>query len=111
MSYTDFLDMMADTITVYAMLPTLDSSGKPQYDLAHPQVFPCRIQMGNHIVVDANGREVTARGTIYVGTFVAPPLTSKIVLPSDYTVQSPPILDSSSVRDENGPHHVKLEIG
>lgn len=109
--YTDFLDMMSSQITILAQLPGLDASGKPVYDVAHPQVFQCRIQMGNHLVVDASGREVTARGTIYVGSLVAPPLTSKIILPSDYTVTSPPLIDSSIVNDEDGPHHVKLEIG
>jgi hypothetical protein len=110
MGYEEFLDFMPETIQITALLST-SASGQPTYDDTHPVEYACRIQMGNHLVVTQDGREVTARGTIYVGTLVAPPLTSKLTLPVGFTVRNPPLLDSSVVDDENGPHHVQLEIG
>lgn len=108
--FSDFLDMMPDTVTIYPFIGnSLDGSGKPAYG---PGVtYPCRVQIKNHIARDSMGREVTARGTLYVGTTVAPPNTSLLQLGPEFTVTNPPIIDSQPVHDENGPHHVKIEIG
>src|SRR5262245_15875871 len=110
MGVEEFLDFMPSTIVVEALL-SLDASGKPTYDVANPVSFACRIQMGNHIALDKNGREVVCRGTIYVGTTTLIPITSRVTMLAGYTVSHPPIIESNLVDDEDGIHHVKLEIG
>jgi hypothetical protein len=110
MTYVDFLDFMPETIIITALLST-SVSGQPTYDVANPVSYSGRIEMGNHIVKDKNGRDVTARGTIYLGTLVAPPLTSKVTLPAGSTPVDPPMIVSSVVDDESGPHHVEIHFG
>lgn len=109
MSISDWLDMMPSTVTIYPWTGQ-SVSGVPTYSITGT-IYPCRIEMKNHRIVDANAKEITARGRIFLGTTTAPDVRSKIVLPSGYTPTSPPILDANLADDEDGPHHVVLEIG
>lgn len=109
MPISDFLDFMPDTVTIYRWLsggvsgaPTYSSSGAP---------YSARIEMKNRLVISSEGREVLARGRVILGTMVAPSVKDKIVLPSEYIPISPPILAVNLVSDEDGAHHVVLEIG
>lgn len=105
----DFLDMMPDTVTIYAFqsqtvagLPTYATTGTP---------YRCHIRMKNHMIVDAAGREILARGRIVLGTRNVISVKDKIVLPSEYVPVSPPILAVNVATDESGNHHTTVEIG
>lgn len=110
MSFEEFLDFMPETVTVCALL-SMSVSGVPTYDLLNPTSYSCRIEIGNHLVVDKNNREVTARGIVYLGALVAPEISGLLTLPSTYTVTTPPMITSTPVDDENGPHHVEIHFG
>ena len=101
--------MMASTITIYSYTgQSVDLV--PTYS-ATPQTFKAYIEMKNHIVVDHAGREVMARGRIFVGTTTVIGVKDKLVLPAGYLPQTPPIISVNLADDEDGTHHVTLEIG
>lgn len=109
MSISDWLDFMPSEVTIYPWT-SQSVSGVPSYSSVG-NVYPCRIEMKNHRIIDANSREVTARGRIFLGSTTVPDTRSKIVLPSGFVPVSPPILAANLVDDEDGPHHVVLELG
>lgn len=111
MSITDFLDMMSDVVTFYPRTGR-DGQGKAVYSpTPSASNVPCRVQMKNHLTVDAKGREVTARGKIILGSTFTPDVEDKIVLPSGYSPTSPPMIAVNPEPDESGAHHVVIEIG
>jgi hypothetical protein len=107
---SDFLDFMPDSVSFNAWL-SQDRTGKPTYDELNTTVVRCRISMENHLIVNAEGREVLARGTITLGTTVAPNVKDRITLPAGNVPTSPPMLAVNLSSDENGPHHVVIKIG
>lgn len=108
-SINEFLDFMADTVTIYAWTGQ-SVSGVPSYSVSGT-TYTCRVELANHLIVDAQGREVLARGRIIMGTTTTIGIKDKIVLPAEYIPTSPPILAVNVEPDENGNHHVTLEIG
>lgn len=109
MSVSDWLDFMPSEVTIYPWV-SQSVSGVPTYSMIGTP-YPCRIEMKNHRIIDRNAREITAKGRIFLGTTTVPDVRDKLVLPSPYVPTSPPILDANLADDENGPHHVVLEIG
>jgi hypothetical protein len=106
---SDWFDMMADEVTIYPFTGR-NVSNVPTYGPTGT-VYPAYIHMKNHLVVGKDGRTITARGYIILGTTAVIGIEDKIVLPSDYVPVSPPILDVNLEPDEDGNHHTKLEIG
>lgn len=109
MSVADFLDFMPDTVTVNAYTSTALNGTKTYNPVA--QTYPARIEMRNHIVVGKDGREVTARGTVYLGTTTMIGISDLLTLPADFVPRTPPIIDVNRESDEEGVHHIKVEIG
>lgn len=106
---SNWLDMMADTITIDAWVR--DSiSGVPVYAGA-PVGYQCYIEMKNHRIVDHLGREIMARGKVFVGSAVVAGIRDQITLPSEYVPLTPPILAVNVANDEFGNHHTTIEIG
>lgn len=105
----EWSDMMPDTITLDAFV-SRSVSGVPTY-ANNPVPYPARINLKNHRVINARGREVTARGRVYVGTTILPSVEDKLTLPAGYVPLSPPIIAANPVSDESGTHHIVLEIG
>lgn len=109
MGVEEFLDFMPDTVTVNAKTGQSVSAAASFSTVGVD--YPARIEMKNHLVVGVDGRTVTARGRIYMGTTTAPGLEDKVTLPVGFTPRIPPIISVNLVSDESGPHHVVLEIG
>ena len=105
---SEWLDLMADTVTV-APWSSQSASGVPTYGAAVS--YTARVEMKNHLIVDAQGREVLARGRVFMATTTVPSVKDKVTLPSRYVPVSPPILAVSPASDNLGMHHVTLEIG
>ena len=108
-SVSEWLDMMADTVTITPWT-SQDVTGKPVYG-GTPVTYPAYVEMKNHLIVDAQGREILAKGRVILGTTAVISVKDKITLPSDYVPQSPPILAVNLQPDEHGTHHVTIEIG
>jgi hypothetical protein len=109
-SLTEFLDFLPSTVTIYPFQPGSSVSGAMSWSNTGTS-YPARIQMKNHLVRDRNGREVTARGRVFLGTAVVPGIDDKLELPVQFTPRNPPIIDVAPKYDEHGIHHVVLEIG
>lgn len=108
-SIEEFLDLMADSVTVYAFAAFTSGSGASYSGTGTS--YPCHINMKNHLIVDATGREVLAKGRIQLGSSAVIGIKDKIVLPSEYIPVSPPILAVNVSTDETGNHHTTIEIG
>ena len=108
-SISEFLDFMPDTVTIYPWTGQ-SVSGVPSYSGSGTS-YPCHIELKNHLIVDAQGREVLARGRVILGTSTVIGIKDKIVLPSEYIPISPPMLAVNVMPDEGGNHHVTIEIG
>lgn len=102
-------DMMADSVTITPW--TAQSvSGVPTYG-GTPASYSCYIEMKNHLIVDGHGREIMARGRIFLGSSVVVSVKDQITLPSEYVPTNPPILAVNVATDESGNHHTTIEIG
>ena len=108
-SFSEWIDMMSDTVTITPWTAQ-NVSGVPTYGGASWN-SPAHIEMKNHLIVDAMGREILAKGRVFMGTTQVPSVKDKITLPSNYVPVSPPILAVNLINDESGIHHVTLEIG
>jgi hypothetical protein len=108
-SISEWLDLMADTVTITPWTGQ-SVSGVPTYG-GTPVSYSAYINMKNRLIVDAQGREILAKGRVILGTTTLVSVKDKITLPSDYVPQSPPILAVNLVPDELGTHHVTLDIG
>lgn len=105
----EWLDMMASTITIDAWVSN-SVSGVPSYAGA-PVSYKAYIEIKNHRIIDSQGREVMARGRVFVGAAISPSVKDKITLPAGYVPLTPPILSVNLADDELGQHHTTIEIG
>lgn len=106
---SDFIDFFAETVTIEPYTGATSAKGAA-YGTA--VTYAARIEMRNHIVKDKSGKDVVARGRVYLGTATVPDVRDRLTLPTRFTPTQPPIIDVNSEPDENGNvHHVKLEIG
>lgn len=104
----EWADFMPDTISINAFV-SRGSSGITYS--ATTNTYPAYIELKNHLVIDSQGREVMARGTVYVGTASMIGIEDLLTLPSRYVPQQPPIIAVRPVSDESGVHHIEMEIG
>jgi hypothetical protein len=70
----------------------------------------CRVEMGNHLVVDRQGRTITARGKIFLLSTILIDVKDRITLPEGYVPRQTPLIDVNIVDDELGNHHITLEL-
>lgn len=106
---SEFLDFMASTVTIDAWV-SQSVSGVPSYAGA-PASYPAYIEIKNHLIIDSAGREVMARGKVWLGTTTMPGVKDKLTLPAGYVPLTPPIIAVNLADDNLGSHHVVLEIG
>jgi hypothetical protein len=110
----DYLDFMPETVTLDPYVST-DVSGQTHFagdtDINARVVYPARIEIKNHIAVDREGRQIVARGKVFVGTTIVPSVKDKIILPNNYTPNIPPIISVIPQNDEEGVHHITIIIG
>jgi hypothetical protein len=97
---------MIDTITV-AAVSTKDEYGKRTWG-SPTSITQCRVQSGNHKVVDTVGQEKVAVGRVYVPGSPTITLNDKVTLPDGST---PPLLAVDSYKDERGSHHTVIHYG
>lgn len=105
----EFLDFMADTVTINAWTGQ-SVSGVPTYS-SSAVTYPAYIEMKNHFIIGSEGRQVMAKGRVFLGTNAMVSVKDKITLPAEYVPASPPILAVNRANDEGGSHHTTLEIG
>lgn len=101
--------MMPDTVTLNAFV-SRDGQSKPTYSPTAVE-YDARIELKNHLIVDKHGREVLAKGRVFLAMTTVPSVDDKLTLPAGYVPLTPPILAVNSVSDDVGSHHVVLEIG
>lgn len=106
---SEWLDMMADTIYINSWLSN-SVSGFPTYS-GTQQSSLAYIEIKNHRIIDSMGREVMARGKVFMGSSLVVDVRDKLTLPSEYQPANPPILAVNIANDEKGNHHTVLEIG
>lgn len=99
-------DLMVETITV-APVSAKDSYGKRTWGSA-TSITHCRVQTGNHKIVDKAGQEQASAGRVYVPGSPTITLNDKITLPDGAT---PPILMIDQFSDERGSHHTVVHYG
>ena len=109
MSINDWLDMMPDTVTIYPFV-SRSASAQPVYSVTGTS-YPARVEMRNQMTLDKQGREVMARGRVYLGSNAVIGNEDKIVLPTEYVPRNPPIIAVNIQPDESGNHHTVLFIG
>lgn len=105
----EFLTLMPHTISVAPPDGTY-TRGKPDVGTAVEYVCYIEPTSGEHVVRGADGEERQAKYVIYVSSTSEIDPTGTLTLPAGYDPQSPPILSSKLVSDENGPHHVELMV-
>lgn len=100
----DFLTMTSDTITI-ASPSTMSKYGAPTYG-SDSTAIPARVELAHRVVVDQDGVEQIATGTLYVLSTTASLNTdSKVTLPDGRT---PKILRVDVLNDEEGQHHLEV---
>lgn len=99
-------ELMVDTVTI-AAVSSKDAYGKRTWGSA--TTYPaCRVQSGDHKVLDLAGQEKVATGRVYIPNAPTVTLNDRLVLP-DGSV--PPILAVDRLADERGAHHTVVHYG
>lgn len=70
--------------------------------------YPCRIEMGNRLVVNSEGRTITARGRVFLLSTSIIGSKDRVTLPAGYVPTQPPLIVVNVVDDESGNHHTTL---
>lgn len=103
---SELLEIMVDTITL-AGVSTKDAYGKRSWASA-VTIENCRVESGNHRVIDNNGDETVAVGKVYVPGQPTATIYDKLTLPDGTT---PPILMIDRVGDQFGSNHTVIHYG
>lgn len=105
---SEWLDMMGSTITIEPWV-SQSVSGVPTFGAAVS--YPCHIQMKNHYVISWEGREVMARGKVFLATTDLISVKDRVTMPAGTVPLQPPLMAVNRQDDETGSHHTVLEIG
>jgi len=109
----ELLALMIDTVTVEPF-STASGAGSSSYSAA--KNWHCRVQEGNKLVRDKEGREVVSTTELLLaptsddGTLTAIGPNDRITLPAGYAVRQPPIIALGRANDEDGVHHWKVNL-
>lgn len=104
----ELLELMPSSVLI---APFVSQSGSTQPTYGADVAYQCRISMGAQYVRSADGREVMARGRIYLATTNAFTVRDRVTLPAGYGPTQPPIVNVNTEDDQNGANHVVLVIG
>ena len=108
MAISDWADMMPATVQVAART-SIDGGGKPTYGTDVD--YGARVEMRSIRFRDAQGREITGRGIVYLATTTVFATTARMTLPASYSPRVPVLLEVRPVEDEVGIHHVEAILG
>jgi len=107
----ELLDLMPSTVKV-APWQAYAGAGFAAPQFGADVTYQCRISMRDEYVRSKDGREIVARGKVFIPVTTNPFTTKdRITMPTAYTPANPPILDVQPEQDELGIHHVVLVIG
>lgn len=106
----ELLDLMPASVTVKPFTGQ-DQFTNPTFGAAI--AYQCRVSIKDEYVRSKDGREIAARGRVYIPVTSAATFTTRdqITMPAGYVPANPPILDVQPEQDETGVHHVVLVIG
>lgn len=103
----DFLNMTADQVTVIPP-STVNSYGAISYSSSNGIAYDARIEEEPHSVLNGQGIEVIASGTVFVmSSSAAIGLSHQVELDNGLT---PELLRVDTLRDEQGQHHVEVHF-
>lgn len=105
MGVSDFLDLMPDTVTVEPFAGR-DGYGAPSYGA--PVQYRARVVYRPNLVHAPDGKEVVARGTVWLATSDAVSTEDRLTLPDGST---PRVVAVERYTDASGVHHVKVAFG
>ena len=101
-----FIEIMNDSVTL-AAVSAKDAYGKRTW-AAPTTVTHCRVQSGDHKVLDQQGQEQLAIGRVYIPNKPAIGLNYKLTLPDG---SQPPILAINYLADDSADHHTVVHYG
>lgn len=104
----DYLTMTSDTVTVINPASTMTAYGALVGSTTAATVFPAHVDMTPRQVLNSQGVEEIASGTIYV-------LSSSADIGLEHTIElsdgrKPELLRVEPLRDEQGQHHVEVSF-
>jgi len=103
-----FRDMFPHTI-ILETWASQNAYGEPTFSTCSH--VPARVEMRSRLIAGSAGREISARGRIFLGSTVIPSTKDRVTLPAGFLPRQPPILDVYPVTDEKGLHHICVYIG
>lgn len=105
----EWADFMPEIVTIEPWSGYTGGGSQQTYSAGSN--FSCRIEMKNHLVVDRQGKTVTARGRVFLLSSAPIDVKDRITLPSSFVPTQPPLIDVIINDDELGNHHITLELG
>ena len=104
----DYLSMTNDTVTVINPASTMTAYGAVVGSSSDSTSYPAHVDMTPRMILNQQGVEEVASGTIYV-------LSSSADIGLHHTVElsdgrKPVLLRAEPLRDEEGQHHVELSF-
>lgn len=109
MGIEEWLDFMPRTVTIDSYI-SRSVSGRPNY-ANNPTTYQARVEIKNHVVLNKEGDQIIARGRVYLATTDIPTDKDLLTLPAGFVPRTPPIISVNVIDDDQGVHHVTLEIG
>lgn len=108
MAIDEFRDFMAQVVEIEPQTGR-DGYNKPTFGPAVK--YQARVSGKQRMVKAADGRDVVASQTIYLGDSIDVSVNDQITLPDGYSPRQPNILSVSRIPDENGLHHTTIYVG
>jgi len=107
MGVSDFLDFMADTVTIEPFV-SRDAYNVPSFGTA--VTHPARVVGKVRMVRNQLGEEKVSKTTVYLGTSNVFSPEDRLTLPTGNVPLQPPILAVGFFPDEEGAHHTTLFV-
>jgi hypothetical protein len=98
----EFLEMLADTCTI---APWVSTNEFGEFTRGAAVSFACRYQPMTQKILSLKGEELISSGILYVNRTTAVDSRDELTLPDG---SKPRILRPELIRDELGPHHVRI---
>lgn len=103
MPVSDWNDLFPHTIVYESPTSTRDDYGAPTYNAGVN--IQGRVAYRNSLVRTSAGKEVVARGHVWLSTTTVIDEEGRLTLPDTTT---PPIISVERISDQDGAHHVKV---
>lgn len=104
----EWADMMPQTVTIEPWVSYKGGGSDSNYGDSEP--YQCRIEMGNHLVVNNQSQTVVSRGMIFLMSTTVIGSKDRVTLPAGYVPRIPPLITVDVEDDETGDHHCCLHF-